>query len=187
MTCHACWLNDLRKTPCFQDMHRRFDVDLPSTLTLRCYAVMTAYWSAPDGRVILEGLITGIPVTRNNLTKAEPLRESIAHNLRYLTEDLGELNEIAKLAQEILPPKIPWSARSPKRRVITLTRRSILKHAPVVLDDGSGWKRYQKDVDDVLKYGKPMLIQSWDQWFSLRKAKQRKESHGERKKSDRGT
>jgi hypothetical protein len=186
MTCHACWLSDLDKTPCIDTHGCKYDVSIPATVTLRCYAVMTKTWAKPDGRILLVSLIDGIQVTKNSLTKSRPMRESILHNMLCLSEDLGELRELANLAMEILPDTIPWSPGCPRKRVIELERVLEIKHAPFVADDGRGLDAYRNDITRVRKHGPAFRVSTWDEWFKLREDKKQEQAdHGKRKKSGR--
>jgi hypothetical protein len=184
MACRACWLNDLNKLPCIDAHGCQYDVNIPATVTLCCYAVMTKTWAKPGGKLLLISLIDGIPVTRNILTESRPMRESVTYNLNSLTEDLGELRELAKLAMEILPDEFPWASPDcPKKRVIELKRTMEIKHAPFVIDDGRGRARYQEDVDRVKKHGPAFRVSTWSEWFKLREEKRTERQNGKRKKS----
>lgn len=186
MACRACWLNDLHKLPCIDAHGCEYDVNIPATVTLHCYAVMTKTWARPGGRILLVSMIDGIPVTRNVLTNSRPMRSSIAYNLSSLTEDLGELRELATLAAEVLPKVIPWFPGCQRRRVIELERTLKIQHAPFVIDDGKGRARYQEDVARVKKHGPALRVSTWSEWFNLREEKkQERTKNGQRKKSDR--
>jgi hypothetical protein len=186
MTCQACWLSDLNKVPCLQAHDCFIHVNIPVTVTLQCYVTMTQPWSRPGGRVLLVSMLDDIPVTRSAATCSATVNRELAAHLSCLSEDLGELKALGKLALEIWPPEPPWFNGCPRRPLIYLERKLVVEHAPFVIDDGRGRRGYELDMSVIKQYGPPFRIETWQQWYESSEEKKRETKDGnDRKKPDR--